>query len=173
MGKEESLDQHSIKEMPWGVLLLVGGGLALATGFQRTDIASWIGSQLLSWNMFLFIVALLVVTVLALALTEITPNTATTTILLPVVASLALAIDVHPFPLMFATALGAGFAFMLPVGTPSNAIIFATGKLTIMDMVTKGFWMNIIAIISIVTAVYLLLPVVFGIDLFQFPASLK
>ena len=172
-GRGRILDQHSIKQMPWGVLLLVGGGLSLATGFRETDLANWIGSQLLYMEHVPFVVALLVTTLLALALTEITPNTATTTILVPVVASLALAIDVHPFPLMFATALGAGFAFMLPIGTPSNAIIFATGKLTIMDMVKKGFWMNIIAIISIVAAVYILLPIVFGIDLFHYPESLK
>lgn len=106
-------------------------------------------------------------------MTQVAPNTATVTILIPIAASLALAIDVHPFPLMAAVAFGAGFAFLLPIGTPSNAIIFATGKITMMDMLKKGIWLIVFASILVTSFVYFVTPLVFGINLFKYYESLK
>ena len=106
-----------------------------------------------------------------LFLTEITSNTATGTMILPVVAALALAINIHPFALMVPCAMAANRAFMLPVGTPPNAIIFATGKLRIAEMMRVGFMLNIIAAIIIVFTTYFSLPLMWGIDLNIVPAS--
>jgi len=167
------LNSNSIKDLPWGVLILVGGGLALATGFMKTDLASWIGSQMLVMENIPVFLVILAATVLVLAMTELMPNSATSTIMLPIMGVLALAIDVHPLALMIPISLAAGLTFMLPIGTPSNAIMFATGKFTILDMVKVGFWLNILAVITIMFAVYFLLPIVFNIDLNGFPIELK
>jgi len=99
------LNGDSLKNMPWGVLLLVGGGLALASGFNGTDLASWIGSQLLLLEGTSYLLILAVTTLLGIAMTQVTPNTATVTILVPITAALALAIDVHPLPLRWVPAL--------------------------------------------------------------------
>lgn len=170
---ERILNGDSLKNMPWGVLLLVGGGLALASGFNGTDLASWIGSQLLLLEGTSYLLILAVTTLLGIAMTQVTPNTATVTILVPITAALALAINVHPLPLMTAVAMGAGFAFMLPIGTPSNAIIFATGKITMIDMLRKGSGLTVLAFLLIVVFVYFVLPVVFGINQHEYPDSLK
>lgn len=170
---ERLLGGDSLKNMPWGVLLLVGGGLALAAGFNGTDLAGWIGNQLLLLEGTSYIVILTATALLGIAMTQMTPNTATVTILVPIAAALALAIDVHPLPLMTAVAMGAGFAFMLPIGTPSNAIIFATGKITMIDMVRKGTGLTVLALILVTLFVYFVLPVVFGINQHEYPANLK
>lgn len=167
------LEADSLKNMPWGVLLLVGGGLALAAGFNGTDLAGWIGGQLLSLEGASYLLILAIPTLLAIGMTQVAPNTATVTILLPIVASLALAIDVHPLPVMTAVAMGAGFAFMLPIGTPSNAIIFATGKITMVDMLKKGSWLTVLAFMLIILFVYFVLPLVFGINQYEYPEALK
>lgn len=157
------------KDLPWGVLLLFGGGLALAAGFKETGLADWIGQQLIVLEGMNFILILIITTALVLFLTEITSNTATATMILPILASLALAINVHPFALMVPAAMAANCAFMLPVGTPPNAIIYATGRITITEMVRSGFWLNVFATILIVLAVYMYLPLIMGINLTTFP----
>lgn len=116
---------------------------------------------------------IIVVTTFVLFLTEITSNTATATMILPVLASLAMAINVHPYAIMIPAAMAANCAFMLPVGTPPNAIIFATGKLKITEMVKNGFWINIFCVILIVGAVYTLVPLLWGVDLHVFPEAFK
>ena len=167
------LESDSLKHMPWDVLLLVGGGLAIAAGFSGTDLSTWIGSQLLLLEGTPYILILSITTILTIGITQIAPNTAITTIFVPIAATLALAIDAHPLPLMAAAALGAGFAFMLPIGTPSQAIIFGTGKVTIMDMLRKGTWITILATILIITFIYFLFPIVFDLNLLEFPSELK
>lgn len=167
------LNADSLNEMPWDVLLLVGGGLALAAGFSNTDLSQWIGQQLLSLQNLPYIVALLLTTTLTISLTQVSPNTAVTTIFVPIAGTLALALDVHPLPLMAAAALGAGFAFMLPIGTPSQAVIFATGKVSIRDMLMQGTLVTVLATLLIVASVYLIFPLTFGLELFSFPAAWK
>ncbi|MCP3761154.1 DASS family sodium-coupled anion symporter [Domibacillus sp. A3M-37] len=167
------LDWSVSRDLPWGVLLLFGGGLAIAAGFGETGLAEWIGNQLTvldGLSMFLVVVC---VTAFVLFLTEITSNTATATMIMPVLAALALALNVHPFILMMPAAMAANCAFMLPVGTPPNAIIFATGKITIPEMVKAGFWINMFAIVMIVGAMYLIMPLIFGVDISMFPADFK
>ncbi|MCU4322667.1 SLC13 family permease [Acinetobacter schindleri] len=167
------LNADSLNEMPWDVLLLVGGGLALAAGFSNTDLSQWIGQQLLLLKNMPYLIALLLTTALTISITQVSPNTAVTTIFVPIAATLALALDVHPLPLMTAAALGAGFAFMLPIGTPSQAVIFATGKVSIRDMLMQGTLVTILATLLIVASVYFIFPFAFGLDLFSFPEAWK
>lgn len=167
------LNTDALNEMPWDVLLLVGGGLALAAGFSNTDLSQWIGLQLLSLQNMPYLAALFFTTLLTISLTQVAPNTAVTTIFVPIAATLAIALDVHPLPLMAAAALGAGFAFMLPIGTPSQAVIFATGKVSIRDMLMQGTLVTVLATILIVVLVYFLFPITFGLDLIGYPADWK
>jgi len=159
------------REIPWGILLLFGGGLAIAAGFRSTGLSDWMGSQLTVLDGVHLIVMIATAALLILFLTEITSNTATATMILPVVASLALALNVHPFALMIPCAMAANCAFMLPVGTPPNAIIFATEKLRIVEMMKVGFLLNLIATVLITLMVYFGVPVLWGIDLSTVPAD--
>ncbi|OYD07250.1 SLC13 family permease [Paludifilum halophilum] len=159
------LDWNTAKQLPWGILLLFGGGLAIAEGITSSGLDQWIGEQLtlLSGMNFLFIVA--IVTALVIFLTEITSNTATATMMFPIMASFAAALNVHPYGFMVAAGLAASCAFMLPVATPPNAVVFGSGSIQIGQMATTGFWLNLFAVLIITVAVYFLLPAVWGIDL--------
>lgn len=159
--------------MPWGTIVLFGGGIAIAGGFQKSGLASWIGQHLVlleALPLFL-LVAILIAAVNFL--TEITSNLATTTVLLPILAPMALALDVHPYTLMVAVTVAASCAYMLPVATPPNAIVFGSGYLKIADMFKTGIWMNFISIILLSFAVYWLLPALWGFELNGFPAGFK
>lgn len=163
------LDWGVAKDLPWGVLLLFGGGLALAGSIVETGVDQWIGEMLSGVGGMPLILMIAIVALLILFLTEFTSNTATATMILPVLAGLAIALDVHPLALMVPAAMAANCAFMLPVGTPPNAIVFGTGKVTIGEMMKAGFGLNIIAALMIIIVVYLWVPVVYGIDLLTFP----
>ena len=167
--KDKILEWKEAVKMPWGILLLFGGGMSLAKAFDVSGLAIWIGNQITAFGNFdLFLFLILLVTVINF-LTEVTSNVATTAMLLPVIAPIALELDIHPFILMTAAAVSASCAFMLPVATPPNAIVFGSGYLRIPDMVKKGFLLNIISILIIVLMVYYLLPVVWEIDKDIFP----
>ncbi|QLK85397.1 DASS family sodium-coupled anion symporter [Staphylococcus sp. 17KM0847] len=161
------LDWSVAKELPWGVLLLFGGGLALAKGIQESGLAAWLGTQMTLLKGVSPIIIVIVITVFILFLTEITSNTATATMILPILATLSVAINVHPLLLMAPAAMAANCAYMLPVGTPPNAIVFGTGKIQIKEMAVKGFIMNLISIVVIILVVYFVLPPVLGIDITQ------
>jgi len=151
-------------KLPWGILLLFGGGLTLAVGFESSGLALWIGGKLEALQVLPFIVLLLILIAIVNFLTEITSNIATTAILLPVLVSLAPVLGVHPYYLMIAATLAASCAFMLPVATPPNAVVFGSGYLEMGDMVKKGFWLNIISIIILTAVVYLVLPLVWDLS---------
>ena len=154
--------EDSVK-LPWGILLLFGGGMALAIGFESSGLAIWIGSQLTLLENIPLIVLLLILIASVNFLTEITSNLATTAVLLPVLASLADAINVHPYLLLVAATVAASCAFMLPVATPPNAVVFGSGYLEINDMVKKGFWMNLISILILTLIVYFILPILWDV----------
>ena len=148
-------------KLPWGILILFGGGMAIASAFGKSGLALWIADLLQNLNdVSLFLIILIVVTSINL-LTEVTSNMATTAMLLPVLVTIALAIDVHPYFLLVAATLAASCAFMLPISTPPNAVVFGSGFLKIEDMFKKGVWMNLISIITITLVVYYILPFVF------------
>lgn len=160
------------KKIPWDVLLLFGGGLAIAKGFSESGLAKWIGEQLtILQGVHLFLIVL-AVAALVLFLTEITSNTATATMMFPIMASLALALDVHPYVLMITAGISASCAFMLPVATPPNAIVFSTGLIKIQDMAKAGLWINLFCIFIITLFTYYFLPLVWGIDASVFPKEL-
>ncbi|MGI9243430.1 MAG: SLC13 family permease, partial [Verrucomicrobiales bacterium] len=143
--KEALLEWEDTKNLPWGIILLFGGGMALAEGFKSSGLAVWIGGQatLLEAVPIVLLVFILVASVNFL--TEITSNLATTSMVLPILASMALAMDVHPFLLMVGATVAASCAFMFPVATPPNAVVFGSGCLRIPDMVRVGIWMNLIS----------------------------
>lgn len=167
-GSKRILDWSVARDLPWGVLLLFGGGLALAAGIVETGVDQWLGELLTNVEGVHIVIVITIVSLVILFLTEITSNTATATMILPVLAGLAIALEVHPLTLMVPAAMAANCAFMLPVGTPPNAIVFGTNKITIQEMAKTGFALNMIAVILIVGFVYLLMPVIFGIELLNY-----
>ncbi|WP_138431459.1 SLC13 family permease [Fodinibius saliphilus] len=151
-------------KLPWGVLILFGGGLSLAAAISETGLAGWIGSgvgMLGGWSLLL-LVSLVVVTIVFL--TEITSNTATTAAFLPIVASVAIGLGENPLILAVPAALGASCAFMLPVATPPNAIVYGSDKITIPEMSRAGLWLNLIFIVLLTAAAFSLITLVFGIE---------
>lgn len=160
-------------KLPWGILLLFGGGLALAEGFGESGLAAWIGGQLSLLHGVSLALLLLILVAMVNFLTEITSNLATTAMMLPILAPFALGMDVHPFILMVGATVAASCAFMLPVATPPNAVVFGSGYLKIFDMVRVGIWMNIISIVILTILIYLLLPQLWGFNPLSFPPELK
>ena len=161
---EKLMNWQTARSLPWGILILFGGGLALASGFQSSGLAAWIGGSLKSLDAVSFLVLLLVVSAMVNFLTEVTSNVATATILLPILASVSVAMHVHPYALMITATISASCAFMLPVATPPNAVVFSTGYIRIREMARAGFFLNIISVVIIVFALWYLLPIVWDID---------
>ncbi|WP_370214240.1 SLC13 family permease [Mesoflavibacter profundi] len=160
-------------KIPWGIILLFGGGMALAKGFETTGLAKWIGEQMTTFAGVTTIILLLLLIAAVNFLTEITSNLATTAMLLPVLAPMAISVDIHPFILMVGAAVAASCAFMLPVATPPNAVVFGSGYLRIPDMVKKGFVMNLVSIILLTLFVYFVLPLLWNITIEGFPDAFK
>ncbi|MEC8132881.1 MAG: DASS family sodium-coupled anion symporter [Pseudomonadota bacterium] len=140
------LDWTDLTRMPWGALLLFGGGFALAAGISDSGLSNWIGAQLAVLAAAPVVVILLCLVALIVFLTEITSNTATTTTFLPVIAALALEIGQPPLMLIIPATLAASCAFMFPVATPPNAIVFGSGQVNIANMVRAGFWINLLGV---------------------------
>lgn len=160
-------------EMPWGIILLFGGGMALAKGFTTSGLAEWIAQQMNQLDGVSVLILILLLVALVNFLTEITSNLATTAMMLPILAPMALSFDVHPLMIMTAVTVAASCAFMLPVATPPNAVVFGSGYLRIPDMVRTGFVLNVISVIFITIAIYLMLPYLWDIDPAGFPEIFK
>ncbi len=159
-------------KMPWGIILLFGGGMALAAGFEESGLANWIGAQMTLLQGLSIILLIVIIITIVNFLTEITSNLATTATLLPILAPMAFSIDVHPFVLMVSATVAASCAFMLPVATPPNAVVFGSGYLRIPDMIRSGIWMNLISIALLSAIVYLLLPLLWEFEPGVFPEEL-
>ncbi len=159
-----ALDWEAARNVPWGVLLLFGGGLALAGGFKGTGLAEWIGNAVAGVDVSTLVLILLV-TVAIVYLTEITSNTASTATFLPILAAVAVGLGLDPLLLCVPVALGASMAFMMPVATPPNAIVFSYELMELRDMVRAGFLLNIIAIAVAFGLFTLLANLVFGISI--------
>ncbi len=155
------LDWKTAKNIPWDIMILFGGGFALANGFASSGLTEWIANQLIALQGMNLIVIVFMVVLLVIFLTEVTSNTATSSLLIPVMGAFAVAMSVHPLNLMVAVALSASFAFMLPVATPPNAIVFSSRQITIPQMATTGIVLNIIGSILITLFVIFYLPVTF------------
>ena len=158
-------------KLPWGIIILFGGGMALAAGFKSSGLALWIGGLFVSFKALPVFLLVLILIISVNFLTEITSNLATTAMLLPILAPIALAIEVHPFLLLVAATVAASCAYMLPVATPPNAVVFGSGYLKITDMVRTGIWMNVISIVLLTMIVYFVLPMLWGFDYSVFPEA--
>lgn len=156
------LDWKTADTIPWGVLLLFGGGLSLAAAVKSTGLAVWIGNELAIIGAYDLIFIMFILVSLVVFLTELTSNTATVATLLPILGALAIATGIDPMLLFVPVAVSASCAFMLPVATAPNAVIFSSGEVTISQMATAGFKLNLFAIFAITGLSYLLVPVIFG-----------
>jgi sodium-dependent dicarboxylate transporter 2/3/5 len=148
--------------IPWGIILLFGGGMAIAKGFQDTGLASFLGEQMMFFGGLPLLLLLLLIIASVNFLTEVTSNLATTAMLLPVLAPLALTLEIDPLMLLVACTTAASCAFMLPVATPPNAVVFGSGYLRIPDMVRAGFFKNLISIFLLSMCIYWLMPLLMG-----------
>ena len=156
------LEWSDAREIPWGVLILFGGGLALAKGIQESGLGAWMADQLSILEGFPHAVLVLAVTLVVIFLTELTSNTATATIFIPIMAALAAATGEEPYPLMLAAATAASCAFMLPVATPPNAIVFGSGYLRIGEMIRAGLALNLAFAILLFAAANWWLPLIWN-----------
>ncbi len=163
------LDWDTASKLPWHIVLLFGGGFALASGFKESGLALWLGQQFTGVGTLPPLLIVFSICIFVTFLTELTSNTATAEMFLPILGSIAVAIQMNPLFLMIPATLSCSFAFMLPVATPPNAIIFGTNQLKIKDMVRVGIWMNLIGAIMIIGATFLFGKMVFGIDLSVMP----
>ncbi|XKE43783.1 DASS family sodium-coupled anion symporter [Halomonas organivorans] len=148
---------EAARELPWGILILFGGGLALAGAISRSGLAEWIAERLAVFGAFPLLALIGVVVLVIIFLTEITSNTATAAAFLPLLGALALSLDVSPLLVTVPAAVAASCAFMMPVATPPNAIVFATGHLRIQSMMRAGFALNLIGTLVVTLLTYPLL----------------
>lgn len=157
------MDWDTAKEMPWGVLLLFGGGLALAGAISSSGLATWIAESLGVLGMLPALLMIGLVVTVIIFLTEVTSNTATAAAFLPLLGALALSQDVSPIFFTVPAAIAASCAFMMPVATPPNAIVFGSGHMQISDMIRAGFALNLVGIVLVTLAGYALVGWVFGV----------
>ncbi len=159
--KQALMTWPDMQRMPWDILLLFGGGLSIAMGMSLTGVVALVGEAIMEFSHMDWIVLILIITALAVFLTEVMSNVAMVSLLLPVVIGVAPALGGDALELAIPLTLGASCAFMLPIATPPNAIVFAGSFLRVKDMVTAGFWLNLISIALISLYAYLLVPLLF------------
>jgi len=163
------LDWSASRDLPWGIVLLFGGGFALAAGFTASGLTVWLGERLHGLASLPPVLLVMGVCLTITFLTELTSNTATTQMALPILAGVAGATGLNPLLLMVPATLSASCAFMLPVATPPNAIVFGTGQVTIRQMARTGLLLNLIGVALITAAVWALGDAAFGTDLGAVP----
>lgn len=156
------LQWSAAKEIPWGLLLLFGGGLSLSAMFTATGFSKWLGVQVGGLGGVPPWVILLIVVIVGLALTELTSNTATAAAFFPIFGAVAVGLGMDPIFMTIAVTLAVCSAYMLPVATPSNAVAFGSGDVSIKQMVRAGIWLNLVSVFLIMLVMYTLVPLVFG-----------
>lgn len=164
------MDWHWASKMPWGVLILFGGGLSMADGFKVTKLAEWIGLQVGLLDNAPILVLIIAVTTLIIFLTELTSNTATAAMVMPILSAVAIGLGQSPLLLVIPAAIAASCAFMLPVATPPNAIVFGSGYVSIPQMARSGFGLNLIGVALVVVITYVLVFPVFNVVIGDIPA---
>jgi sodium-dependent dicarboxylate transporter 2/3/5 len=158
---QDLMQWDKTSKLPWGLLILFGGGLSLAAQVSSSGLGMWIGEGLTVLKLVHPIILIFAVATMIIFLTEVTSNVATTSTFLPVIGSLALAIGVVPVSLAIPVCLAASCAFMLPVATPPNAIVYGSGKFTIATMMKAGFFLNLVGILVVTLFSYYLAPIIF------------
>lgn len=167
------LTWNTAKKLPWDLVLLFGGGFALAAACQASGLSAWIGEKLsLLKNLPVFL-SVLIITIVICILTSFTSNTATANIIIPITVGIAQSTEIHPLIMMVPVTIASSCAFLLPVGTPPNLVVFASKRLTMGDMVKAGIVTTIMAVICIMIITFVMLPLVFGFNYNDFPEWAK
>jgi sodium-dependent dicarboxylate transporter 2/3/5 len=167
--REFLLDWPTAVKIPWDIIILFGGGFALAQGFTSSGLTQWIANQLTVLEGANIVLLVGIIVLLVIFLTEVTSNTATASLLLPIMGAMAIAMNIHPLATMIAVAVAASFAFMLPVATPPNAIVFASRVVTIPQMARAGLALNLLGVVLITLFVMVVLPLAMGVDIRHLP----
>ncbi len=157
------LDWATALRIPWGIMLLFGGGLALAKGFDQSGLANWMGEAMRGLSALPHVLIILVVLSVVVLLSEVASNIATASMMMPVLAALAVSIGTHPFALLLSATMAASFGFGLPVATAPNSIVYSAGYLRTRDMARAGFLLDGVAVLLLLAFLYGLLPWVWGI----------
>ncbi len=161
--REMLLSAEVFRRVPWGIVLLFGGGFALAAGFQQSGLSAWLGQTFFGSLGGLPVLLIVVLTCLVMTFfTELTSNTASTQLVLPILAAAAVAQSIHPMLLMIPATLSASMAYMMPVATPPNAIVFGSGWVSIKHMAMAGLVLNFLGVVAVSAVVYLIGGRVFG-----------
>lgn len=164
-GKGEKLmDWKTAQRIPWGVAMFLGGGLALGLAFKSTGLAEWLGNSFSLLGGYPEFLIILVVVGIIIFITEVNSNTATATIFLPILATMAIAGSINPLLVMIPATFACSFAFMLPSGTGTNTVIFASERLAISDMARTGFWLNLICIFLLPVLLYFVILPILGVS---------
>lgn len=163
-GQGALLEWTATRDVPWGVLILFGGGLTLSTQFTATGLSVWIGESVSGLSGLPPIMILAVTAIVIILLTELTSNTATAAAFFPIMGAIAVGLGIEPFLMTIVVTFAVSCAFMLPVATPSNAVAFATGDLPIKNMIRAGIWLNVIGLLVIMVALYTIVPLVFDVS---------
>ncbi len=163
-GTEALLDWDDVKGIRWDVLILFGGGLALADAINSSGLAAWIGSSIGGLSALPLAILVLLLMGVTVYLGELASNTAVAAVFLPVAGAAALGIGIEPLSLTLPVALAASLGFMLPVATPPNAIVFGSNEVTARQMLRAGSLLDVISILVVYVIVIALAPLVFGIE---------
>ena len=159
------LDWRAASKIPWDIVLLFGGGFAVAAGFEKSGLADFITYSLGKFDNIHILLFVIIITLIVLFLTVIISNTAVAVLIIPIIAASSAALGIHPYAAVISACIASSFAFMLPISTPPNAIAFGSGAVRIKDMAKAGFILNIFGTIIIVIFVLYMMPVLWGIDL--------
>ena len=170
-GENNLIEWSDGVKLPWGIILLFGGGLSIATAMKSSGLALWIGELAYNIDSLDLILIVIIIVMIVNFLTEITSNLATVSMLLPILASISISLGIHPYIIMVSATIAASCAFMLPVATPPNAVVFGSGYLKMSDMVKTGLVMNVISIVIVSLYVYFMLPMLWNIDISVFLAD--
>jgi sodium-dependent dicarboxylate transporter 2/3/5 len=160
---------NTVQRLPWSIVLLFGGGFALAEGFQVTGLADYLGGKMYVLQGIHPMLLIAIICASLTFMTELTSNTATTQMILPILASVAVAMQIHPLLLMVPATISTSCAFMLPIATPPNAIVFGSGRIQIYEMARVGIFINLIGVPVITFFFYFIGRLVFDIDLGAIP----
>ncbi len=163
------LEKEDISKVPWNILLLFGGGIALASSLAKVGIMNDVAMFVKNYTDYDSMVIVALICTVSLFLTEVMSNVALASVMIPVMSALAIGIGENPLIVIIALTLCTSFAFMLPMSTPPNAIVFSAGYLQIKQMMKSGFFLNIFSLISLLVAVKFFLPIVFGVEFGEIP----
>ena len=162
--KKYILEWHDTRILPWGILILFGGGLSLANGIGKTGLAKWIGGSITSMSTLPIVLIIAMALLIILTVTELMSNTAAIATFLPIVTAVAIGLGQNPLILAIPITFAASCAFVLPVSTPPNAIVYGSGKITIGEMAKAGIWLDIMFLLILLLAAFTIIPYAFGIS---------